>query len=393
MNGALKVFRKEAREMFRDRRVVSGAFVMPVLMIFMFVQIFGVISESVRKPQNPKIAVLGSFANKQTEDLVTGRSSGSVSVKTEAEGLDLLKKGKVRMLVEPGTGSTAQGKSAVLTATYDPSEPLSQMAVGTLRESVNGLNKAALKQYFGMVGIPDSTAEPIKLETKEAKLPKGLGGSSFVGMLPYLIVIWAFYGGFSIVGDLVAGEKERGTMETLLVSPVRRRDIALGKYLALTLVCFLSASMSLVAILAVGALKLGVGKALFPTGLSISGPAIGAMLVALIPLVLMFAGLLISVSAYAKNMREAQTYLTLISFVVIMPAVFSQIINLTGMQDAAWVRWTPVLGNSVALREALLGKTQWLGVGQTSLVCLVLAVALFWWTVKLFHRESILART
>lgn len=395
MNRALWVFRKETREMFRDKRVRSGAFVMPVFMIILFVMLFGMINEKVNKPQKQDFAVVGTLTDKASNLLLKQVAGKLVTVSSVEEGVKLLQKGSVKLVVSVSGPMDAQNetKNMRMTATYDPAEPLSQIALGTLRETVEGINKEGLKRVLKGLDVPDSAAEPIKFEAREAAKPKGLGGSFLVGLLPYLIVIWAFYGGFSIVSDLVAGEKERGTMETLLVSPIKRSEAALGKYLALALVCLLSSMMSLVAILVVGALRIGNTAALFPTGLSISFGGVVAMAMALVPLVLFFAGILMSVSALAKNMREAQTYLTLVSFVVVMPAVFSQFLGFTGMANAAWVKWTPVLGNAVCLREALLNKTDWPGLLSSATVCTVLGLILFAVTVKLFERETILSRT
>jgi len=323
MKRALWVFRKEAREMFRDRRVVVGAFVMPVFMIIMFVQLIGMVEDKVSKPKKQPIAVIGTSLDETTTKLLDKVAGKLTFVKDKAEGVKLMQKGTVKLVVDfgPGIVEELKGGQAKVVATYDSTDPISQIAVGTLRETVEVVNKESVKALLKETGMPAKSAEPIKFEAKGIEKPKGLGGSSMVGMLPYLIVIWAFYGGFSIVSDLVAGEKERGTMETLLVSPARRREIAFGKYLSLVLVCLLSSVMSIVAIFGVGALHLGDTKLLFPTGMSISGGAVAAMLLAIAPLVLFFAGILLSVSAAAKNMREAQTYLTLVSFVVIMPAV------------------------------------------------------------------------
>ncbi len=395
MNRWLVVFKKEVRDMFRDRRVRSGAFIMPVFMIILFVQLFAMIEDTVKKPKKQAVAVVGIQLDQASEKLIEQVAGTVTHVTNRAEGVKELQKGKVKLVVDFGHGLEAglNGHKAVVQATYDPSEPLSQIALGTLRETVSALNKTALDAQLKAVGATQVDPDPIKFESKEAERAKGLGGSTLVGLLPYLIVIWAFYGGFSIVADLVAGEKERGTMETLLVSPLTRREAALGKYLSLCLVCLLSSLMSLVAILVLGALHLGNTAVLFPTGFSLSGPALAAMALALIPLVLMFAGILLTVSAASKNMREAQTYLTLVSFVVIMPAIFSQFLGFTGMANAVWVKWTPVLGSAVCLREALLGKTDWAGLGSTVLSCLLISVVFLVAAFKLFERESILARS
>ncbi|MBS1714415.1 MAG: ABC transporter permease [Armatimonadetes bacterium] len=395
MNRIMTVFRKELREMFRDKRVRSGAFVMPVFMIVLFVQIFGLIEDKVSRPQTPKLAIVDPGIDSVAKTLSGDKSGQTTLVKTREEGVRLVERGKAKLLVEFGPDfekNVTEGR-AKITATYDPTEPLSGMALGAFQEKIKRANDARLREVLSSHDVDPSMAEPIRVTVKETSRPKGLGGSSMVNLLPYFIVIWAFYGGMSIVSDLVAGEKERGTMETLLVSPVRRREVALGKYLALALVCLLSSLTAVVGIVLVGVTKFGYAGRLFPTGLSISFASLAAMTLTLLPLVLLMAGILISVSAAAKNMREAQTYLTLVSFIVIMPAVFSQIIGFTDMQNALWVKLVPVLGSAVSLKEALLAKTDWPGLFAGMAVCGVLAAVFLAFSVSQFERESIVSRS
>lgn len=379
--------------MMRDRRVVTGAFVMPVFLIVMMVQLFGFIDASVKKPKKPSIALLGDPDSVMAKSLVKPLTDKVLEVETASEGEELVRKGKARVFLRfsDETGASLATGGARVTAVFDPVEPLSAMALGTVRSAVQTLNEAKLKAVLTAAKLDSAAAEPLKLESKETKKPEGLAGSPFLSLLPYFIVLWAFMGGTSIVGDLIAGEKERGTMETLLVSPASRMEVALGKFLALSVVCLVSSLMSVVAILAVG--LLGLGKGLFPTGFGIAPGALFAMGLVIVPLVLMFAGVLASISAAAKNMRESQTYLTLANFVVIMPAVFSQVIGLTDMQSAVWVKWTPVLGAAVSLRESLLGKTDWPGVAACATSSLVIAAVMLAVTVHMFRRESIVARS
>lgn len=395
MNRWLWVFRKETREVFRDKRVRTGAFIMPIFMIFMFAQIFGVIESSVKKPQKGKFAVVGTEMDRTMKRITEDNSEDVVYVKSREDGVKLLQKGDVKLVLDAGKGleQADENGQSTLKVVYDDSAPLSQISLGKMKASIDVMNRQSLSLKLAATGLSPAAAEPIKVEASEAEKPKGLGGSPMAGILPYLIVLWAFSGGISIVADLVAGEKEKGTMETLLVSPVKRSEVAIGKFFALAVVCFVSSGISLVAILGLGMLKIGASKSMFPTGVSISLPSILAMLLAIVPLVLFSSGLLLSVSAAAKNMREAQTYLTIVNFAVIMPAVFSQILGFTGMQNAMWVKWTPILGNAVCLQEALLAKTNWPGLMATVLVNTVLAALCLAICIRLFNRESILART
>ncbi|RYG27714.1 hypothetical protein EON81_29705 [bacterium] len=113
----------------------------------------------------------------------------------------------------------------------------------------------------------------------------------------------------------------------------------------------------------------------------------------MLPLVGFFASLLITISTVAKTLREAQTYLGLTSFVVVMPAMFSQFIGLTDYANAWWVNLVPVLGTASNIRLALIGKTDPTSVLLCIAGSLVLALIMMIVTVRLFRREAVLGRS
>jgi sodium transport system permease protein len=384
---------KEAREMMRDKRVVNAAFVAPVFMIVLFIVLFGFIQKTVTKKQDIKLAFVGD----QTSPIVTILEQAGAKItfaESVDEGIRLMEEAKVQAVVDPGTdfASSLERGQAEVSAHFDSTEPLSSIAMSVVRSMVSELNKVSVKAVLREHGIPEEMAEPIKFKPVDHQKADGIGGSMIIGLIPYLIVLWAFYGGFSTVSDLVAGEKERGTMETLLISPIKRSQVALGKFIALAAICLISSLTTLVGVMAIGLIKLDITSAMFPNGLHLSFLSIVELLGVLIPLVVLFASLLLAVSAYAKNVREAQTYLTLVSFVVLMPAIFSQFIGFTGAQKELWVRVTPILNSAVAIKEALLGT---LAVGPfliTAGVSLLLGLLMLRVAVWLFGREQILTR-
>jgi len=389
------VFLKEIREMLRDKRVLMGAFVAPIFLIVLMLALVGFVDDTVKKPKPPRIAVVKSSAPSAIEQsFLENPGMRTVPVASEAEGKSLVESGSVKALLQfsPGFEQSLSKGTAELFVTFDQDEPTSQIAVAIIEESVQAINKSTLEAVLQREGIPKEASEPIKVVRKPISKAEGLGSSMIVGLLPYLIVIWAFYGGFSIVADLVAGEKERGTIETLLISPAERSSIALGKFLALGCVCFVSALTSLVGTVLVGVLQLPFTKSLFPEGVHLSIGAILSILVTLISLVTLFAGILLSVSAASKNMREAQTYLTLVSFVVLMPAIFSQFIGFTDLGKQTWVAFTPILNSSIVIRESLLGKPDIVHLLLALGINLVLGLIGLRVVVSLFGKEQILGR-
>ena len=388
MSPALKVFRKEVRELTRDKRLFSSAIFGPIFLIFLMLMLFGFLEQTLSKPKVRLFVVESGRQNPIITELSKSDTFQIQYVPNYDAGMKLVETGKAKLLVD--LPASPSGPFAIK-ALYDPSEPTSQIAFSTFNGLIAKLNKGTLEAVLKEKGIPLSATEAIKIE--ETKIHrKEAGGATLIGFLPYLIVIWAFYGGFSIVSDLVAGEKEKQTLETLLISPISRTSVALGKLGALASVCLASSLTSLIGVMVVGMLNLPVTRGIFKNGFSIGPMAVLAILAALLPLVAMFASILLSISTFAKNSREAQGYLTLASFVVMMPAMVSQFIGFTDFAQARWISFVPVLNTAMVIREVLLGKFDGSALGITVGINIVLALIAFRWSIWLFNREQVLTR-
>lgn len=393
--GVKQVFVKELRELARDRRVLQASIIMPIFIIAIFVMIMGIIQDSVSGEKSIEVAVVSSdFIEKQVVEYQKQKIEFT-PVNSWDEGLILLREKEVQAIAD-GTyvnPNTMKDASARFKIGFSSDDALGPIAVNLLRGIINQQNKNEVEKILKINSIDASFAEPIKIDLTNFSKEKSPTGSNIISLLPYLIILWAFYGGMSIVSDLVAGEKERGTMETLLVSPVRRAAVALGKILSLMVVCFISSLTTLVAVILVAKLNLPMTQSLFPSGMTIQLVDVLAALVLLISLVSFFATMLVAICAYSRNIREAQTYLGLLSFVIILPAIFSQIIGFTGMERALWVQWTPILNTAVLLKSLLSGEGHYGFLGPALLENFVLAAVFLKTSVQLFRREEIVLRT
>jgi sodium transport system permease protein len=380
------VFRKEMREMLRDKRITFGAFVMPVLLLVMMMKLIGSIESTISTSIGSKIGVI-----KGGEDTALGKAlsalpgSKLMPISSESDAVKQVQDGILRLALDIKPGAEA-GQLSVK-AFYDSAEPMSEVAMRAVQRSISELNKKVAEERLQAKNIdPEILASVSFVETDLAKKQaRDIG--SLASMLPYLIVLWAFYGGFSAVSDLMAGEKERGTLETLLISPQPRSQILLGKYLALSVICLLSASSAVLGVFLSGSQGSAVGS------LNLTPVAVIALLCLLVPLVTMFASILMFVSTWAKSMREAQTYLTAVSFVVLLPAIYSNVIGFTDLGKSAVLKFIPVLSTAVGLRGAFSGSTDWVLVVTSGAIALLVAGFLFVATNKLMHSERVLQRT
>lgn len=212
--------------------------------------------------------------------------------------------------------------------------------------------------------------------------------SLYMRLLPYFMVLMCFIGALYPAIDLVAGEKERNTLETILICPVSRFDILIGKFLVIflsgfisSLLTYLSLSLTLAGGLTGGELQI---RDIF------SPTAIFNYLIMLVPLAALFAALLLTLSTVARNFKEAQSYIMPFNFLVLIPAFYAL---LPGVELGVGAAMIPVLNATLALRDIWAGEIQghiiFLVMGSSTLYSLLLIGLCTW----LFRKESILFRT
>ncbi len=386
---ALKVTRKELKEMFRDRRV-RMAFLMPIFMVFMMIQLFGFIEGAATTAKLQTLYLVKS-TNPAAAGLKT-KNSPIIEIGSVSEGEAMIRSGKAGIVLELGPTPTSEHPQQVITAYFDPQKDTSQIALAGVDQLIRQQSRVALISTLRQHGIPEVAADPIQLKTHEVKVGTQGAGQIIVSLLPYMIVLFSFTGGASLSSDMVAGEKEKNTLETLLISPVSRTEIVLGKFLALATVCFGGCLTALLGLALAGASQAGSKSEMFKGGFGISPVSGLTILVLMVPLVAFFASILIAISSYAKNSREAQTYLALVNIVVILPAVFSQVIGFTDLGTKLWINFIPILNTANNIRNALLGRTDVLAVAITVGTSLVIAGIAIRVAIWLFNREEVLTR-
>lgn len=395
MNAILAVFRKEWREVMRDRRVVVGAFLMPVVLVLFMVMLFGSLNRSVERAQERvRIGVVNQGGPNPILDALSKARQLRLTVYASSEAAQTaLKEGNVATVLTFPTGFSEAlvNGGAEIRANFDSRNPRSAIGLSVAREVVTALNQASVRARFVTLNLSGDLAEPVRLVPQDTA-ERAAAAMGLVGMLPYLIVMWAFYGGVGSAADLVAGEKERGTLETLLTAPVPRSAVVWGKYLALALVCAVSSLASILGVILGGVLRLPGSQELATLAAQVGPGALLAMCAVVMSLVLWFAAALLAISAWAKTMREAQTYLTVIGFIVIMPAVLSQIISFTELGGSPVVPWVPILNSALALRDGLLGQLTLAHWTIPVLQNLALGMVALVGVDRLFRRESILRR-
>ncbi len=269
----------------------------------------------------------------------------------------------------------------------------SQVAYNSVNEAITAWEAAILKNRLSEARLPETLAEPVRVEkldlAEEGQLAAVVWGKLFAAML----VIMAMTGAFYPAVDLAAGEKERGTMETLLICPATRTELVLGKFFTVMLFSLATAILNLV--------SLGITSRYVPaTGAleKIGGmgpPSLGAMLwviAFLLPLAAMFSALCLALATFARSTKEGQYYLTPLLLVTLGLTMFTLA---PGIEMTPFYSILPVVGPALLLKESLASTG-----GETalyySLPVLVSSIGYsalaLWWAIDQFSREEVLFR-
>ncbi|MFI5386140.1 MAG: ABC transporter permease [Fimbriimonadales bacterium] len=313
MNPTFIVMKKELKELFRDKRVRTNAVIMPGVMMLVFLALFNFIA-GVTEKENQVVHVVKT--DNQLIRKLKDEKVKVIEIADVAEGEKLIRSGKARLVLnfEPDFDAKfSAAKPTKIQAYYDPQQQTGQITLGVVSQDLAALNKDKALEVLKQHNLDPQSLNPATVEEKKVQVGKSETSDFIVGLLPYLIVIYAFYGAFGSGSDAVAGEKEKYTLETLLIAPVKRSQIAFGKFLSLAVICFCSSFSALLGVIVAGSSHSSMYSKIFAKGLGLNLGQIGTMLIVLIPTVAFFASLLIAVSAYAKNTREAQSYMGLIS--------------------------------------------------------------------------------
>lgn len=391
------VMRREIREVWRDRRARGAVLIGPIFSVALMVILFGSIGKLFEGAAKSPIHYVAASTGGRNALLEAFSKGGfrTVAVPSVEAGDKLIRAGDAKLVLvfpESPDAALAAGRPVRLEARYDPDEQRAKILLGSVEGAVTEANRTAVRALLTAKGLDPESASPLRLKTTEVRVGKAGASQVLVSIIPYLVVLWAFYGGFGIASDIVAGEKERQTLETLLTTPVGRRDVALGKLLALTVLCAAAATAAVLTLVILAALRLPLTADVFRGGFGASPVGLLVAVAVVVPLAAMFAALLLAISTFARNTREAQTYLAQTSFVVLIPAVFSQFIGLTDAGRSGWVSFVPVLNVANVLRLMLLGRYDAGGIAITILVSGVLAAAALAIAVRLFLREEVLTR-
>jgi sodium transport system permease protein len=393
------VYRKELTDALRDRRtvvsmIVVPIFLMPVLTIFVGVLSARLIGRALL--QVPSIMVIGGENSPRLLAALRALPDVQVLPATSDYSQQIVEK-KVRAAVELPSdfdAMIARGETAKVRIDTYQGEINSGFTADKLERFFRDFRERTIRERLDSRHLPENLADPILVEEANVAPPEKVSGVVLGGLVPYFVIILSLTGTMYPAMDLTVGEKERGTIETILCSPISRTSLVLGKFLmvltaSLSTVALAIASMGLT-LAAAGKMVSGVSQ-IRTIGFQfhVNPAAVLWVFVMVVPLAVFFSAALLAISLFAKSFKEAQSYLSPLTIVVFAPAIVA---ILPGVELNAGLSLIPILNTSLVCKEIVSGTYHW---GFIALIfassCVYAAMAL-WVAIRLFQREDVLFR-
>jgi sodium transport system permease protein len=267
----------------------------------------------------------------------------------------------------------------------------SETAADKVEDLVGEYRKTVMNARIAAAGLPATALTAIETKRENVAAPEKVAGSKLAIFLPYMIIVLCLSGAIHPAMDLTAGEKERGTMETLLASAVGRRELVIGKFLMVLTVSLISTTMALSSYLGTAMLSKDYGQELTRGHSYSMGPAgVFSILLLVLPLAILFSSLLLALSIAAKSYKEAQQQIGPLMIFAFLPAMVGMI---PGIDISPQLAFVPVLNVSLVAKDIFSGVYHWPLIGLTFLAMCIYAWIALSFALSRFQNESVMFRS
>ena len=392
----LTIAKKELTDITRDRRTIIMMIVLPFVLIpGLFGVVYTIQSQQAEKAteQQMKVSFFGqehapelyrAFADLDNVIILDQITADSVDSYIQNEYLDA-----AIYVNREYQKSIDQNKQAPIIIKFKGTD-----SFGITRDRIKSLLTAQENQIItkrmNQLNLKPDIVKAYQIEYKDVASTQEKLGKFVGGFLPYFFIIFGFMGAMYPALDLGAGEKERGTLETILSSPATRLDVVLGKFLVVMLAAIITAFIAL------GGMYFGIQT--FPdiepwvlevVNVILSAKTVILMMSLIIPISAFFSALLLGLSIYAKSFKEAQSIVGPLNIAIIFPALIG---TLPGIELNAVTSLIPILNVSLASKDIIAGTINPWYMVEVYLSLIVLAGLAIVWCVNWFNRESTIFR-
>lgn len=386
MSIVMAVMRKELLDLSRDRRTVMlGLFLMPLILPAMLLGV-GSLAEKRATTQLEKTLKLPVIGAEHAPNLVAFVAMQNIEILPAPKDADAdIREQNYEIILRIPDTYPKQWRSseaADIELIYDSTRRDTEIPLRRVEGTLEAYSATAGKLRLLSRGVSPSLDAAVRVNSRDLATPEAKRGQVLAAMLPYLLILSAFLGGAYLVIDATAGERERQSLEPLLATPASREGVMSGKILAACVFGMLSLLLILLSFKATFAFGGGIFR-----GIDVSWLVIAKLLVVLVPMVLLGTVLLTLIAASVKSVKEAQSYMSILMFLPIIPTIALMV---SPVKDQLWMFMVPFLAQNQMivrlLRSEALSALEWstylgVGIGIGALLWLVAS--------RMYHREKL----
>jgi len=354
---------KELLDTFRDKRTLIAMIGVPIVLypaIFIVATQAALVQQSRMEEMVSRVAVRGPGAEAVGAWLADAKQFERVEAPMDDAGLNA---GTLDAIVDaPGDVNAALESNgrAELVVRFDTAEPRSREARGRLMDLFEQTRDRLVAERVARAGLADTFTKPLEVKEENVAPPAKSTGTILGTVLPLIMVVMLGVGAFYPAVDLTAGEKERGTFETLLSTPATKLEIVTGKFLAVFTLSMLTGALNLASMLAtlwfqlVQVFDANAGGELGQVVLKIPPAAALTILAILVPLAFFISALMMTVALLARSFREAQNYVSPFFIAIVLPAA---VVAVPSVNLDRVTQFIPITNVALLFRDLLVGKS------------------------------------
>lgn len=359
--GIMTILKKELRRVFGDKKMIFGMFIMPPLMMIIIFSLIGnTMGDMMEDVESHKSLVYFSNLDEKTEADLGSLAETMIIESVKDNGMESLKEklknGEIDAIVELPSDFRDKIENydreniPNINIFYNPSEDNSEAAYRKL-ESIfdENIKKPIIKNRIKDEKILEVYTVNKDTEATIYKEEK-MSGKALSMMLPYFIVIMLYSSIMGLAIDTFTGEKERGTMASLLLAPIKRTDIVLGKLIGLTIISMISSIAYVVSMSIVMPKAMSFGQ---DTAVKFTFAQFGQIALIMLSMAFLMVAMISIIATYSKNAKEAGTYIAPLYIVVIVAGVMT----MTSTGEVSPLQYLiPIYGSCIAIGRSIIAE-------------------------------------
>ncbi|MEN8906152.1 MAG: ABC transporter permease subunit/CPBP intramembrane protease, partial [Clostridiales bacterium] len=372
-----EIFKKEIIDIFRDRKSIIMMVLIPILMYPIIFSIIGQVildgNQDISE-YNSVIAIKGSIESELFDFIEQRDELIVVKVKDYEKSL---KKQYINAYIKINKKK--------ISVYYTKSDGYSNLALNRLNSALEDYKNFTSDKKLKEQGIDDNDYLELEIKEVDKSDANDLNKILLASLIPVLIIVTIGLGSIYPSIDITTGEKERGTLETILTVPVSKKELFLGKYLAVSFISVITGTLNLLSIILVYMLQIFQSNGNATISLNIM--IIIKLFILIIPVAMFISSMTMSACIFAKSFKDAQNIVTPIYLILMIPTFFSM---MPSIELTTFKAFIPILNVCLAFKNIILGEIalKFLFIIFTS--NLFYAIGGYLFVLKLFNAEEIL---